>query len=265
MRCGTYGCAATRTRRRWASGRGTWRCARTAPRASSCGARPPLARDQGACRWSVARSSARRTPIDADTGELWERIQTEFHANQRAIVESLDGLGALAPELDVDTAADLLWTLNHPEVWVRPCAGGAGRPSASSDGWATPSSAQLLAGRLRPLGCPVRPPAEVRDRGSLTVRRAFATRSLGSMENLIDGKAIAARFRAEWRCAWRGSRSARRDGGPRRGDQSATTRPEQGLRAQQGARLPVPSGCIRRCTHCPRTPRRRTCSSSFRT
>ena len=62
----------------------------------------------------VIRSAA---PIDPDIGALWSRIQTEFHANQRVIVESLREVGALDPALDVDRAADILWTLNHPNLW----------------------------------------------------------------------------------------------------------------------------------------------------
>ena len=62
----------------------------------------------------VIRSAA---PIDPDIGALWSRIQTEFHANQRVIVESLREAGALDPALDVDRAADILWTLNHPNLW----------------------------------------------------------------------------------------------------------------------------------------------------
>lgn len=62
----------------------------------------------------VIRSAA---PIDPDTAALWRRIQTEFHANQRVIVESLDDKRALAPGLEVDRATDILWTLNHPNTW----------------------------------------------------------------------------------------------------------------------------------------------------
>jgi AcrR family transcriptional regulator len=62
----------------------------------------------------VVRSAA---PIDPDIAELWSRIQTEFHANQRVIVESLNARNALRPGLDVDRATDILWTLNHPSVW----------------------------------------------------------------------------------------------------------------------------------------------------
>jgi AcrR family transcriptional regulator len=62
----------------------------------------------------VIRTAA---PADPDIAALWSRIQTEFHANQRVIVESLDAKGALKPGLGVERAADILWTLNHPDVW----------------------------------------------------------------------------------------------------------------------------------------------------
>jgi AcrR family transcriptional regulator len=56
-------------------------------------------------------------PVEPDTGALWERIQTEFHANQRVIVERLAERKALRRGLDADRATDILWTLNHPDVW----------------------------------------------------------------------------------------------------------------------------------------------------
>jgi AcrR family transcriptional regulator len=56
-------------------------------------------------------------PVEPDAGALWERIQTEFHANQRVIVERLAERKALRRGLDVDRATDILWTLNHPDVW----------------------------------------------------------------------------------------------------------------------------------------------------
>ena len=62
----------------------------------------------------VIRSAA---PIDPDIGALWSRIQSEFHANQRLIVESLDDKGALSAGLDVERATDILWTINHPNLW----------------------------------------------------------------------------------------------------------------------------------------------------
>ena len=54
---------------------------------------------------------------DPESEALWGRIQTEFHAVLRVIVESLDEKGALAPGLDVDRATDILWSLSHPSLW----------------------------------------------------------------------------------------------------------------------------------------------------
>jgi AcrR family transcriptional regulator len=62
----------------------------------------------------VIRAAA---PTDPDIDALWNRIQTEFHANQGVIVESLAEKNALSPDLDVDRATDILWTLNHPNLW----------------------------------------------------------------------------------------------------------------------------------------------------
>jgi hypothetical protein len=63
---------------------------------------------------SVIRNAA---IVDADIDELLKRISTDFHANQQTIVASLAALGALRPGLEVAQAADILWALNHPDVW----------------------------------------------------------------------------------------------------------------------------------------------------
>ena len=62
----------------------------------------------------VIRTAA---PLEPDIGALWDRINTEYHANQRAIVESVATKGALRDGLDVERATDILWTLNHPGTW----------------------------------------------------------------------------------------------------------------------------------------------------
>jgi AcrR family transcriptional regulator len=62
----------------------------------------------------VIRSAA---PLDPAIGELWSRIQSDFHDNQRSVVKALDKRRGLRPGLDVDRAADILWMLNHPDVW----------------------------------------------------------------------------------------------------------------------------------------------------
>ena len=54
---------------------------------------------------------------DIELAALWKRIQTEFYDNQRAIVERLQANNALRPGLEVDRGADILWTLNHPDLY----------------------------------------------------------------------------------------------------------------------------------------------------
>jgi AcrR family transcriptional regulator len=56
-------------------------------------------------------------PTDPELATLWARIQTDFYDVQRAIVESLDRKNALKDGLGAERAADILWTLNHPDVW----------------------------------------------------------------------------------------------------------------------------------------------------
>jgi AcrR family transcriptional regulator len=63
----------------------------------------------------VLRSAA---PVDPEVEALWRLIQTDFYGNQRVVVESVAAKGALQPGLDVDRATDILWTLNHPDVWL---------------------------------------------------------------------------------------------------------------------------------------------------
>ena len=76
-----------------------------------------LARRQGA-RGRVSSASIRdAAPVDEDIAALWGGIQSEFYEKQRAIVASLAGQARCAPGLDVAAATDLLWTLNHPDVW----------------------------------------------------------------------------------------------------------------------------------------------------
>ena len=62
----------------------------------------------------VIRSAA---SADAEIGELWQRIQTDYRENQRAIVAQLAKRKALSPGLNIERAADILWTINHPNTW----------------------------------------------------------------------------------------------------------------------------------------------------
>jgi AcrR family transcriptional regulator len=84
-------------------------------------------------------------PSDPAIGALWDLIQSDFYVNQRTIVESLDRKHALAPGLDVTLAADLLWTLNHPDIWLL-LVGQRGWTPEQFETWlADTACAQLLA------------------------------------------------------------------------------------------------------------------------
>jgi AcrR family transcriptional regulator len=89
----------------------------------------------------VIRTAA---PTDDDIGALWDRIQTEFHANQRVIVERLAANKALKRGLGIDRATDILWTLNHPDVWQLLVRERGWAPDEWERWFADTSCAQLL-------------------------------------------------------------------------------------------------------------------------
>lgn len=82
---------------------------------------------------------------DPELGALWERIQREFHENQRAVVRSLHRKRALRPGLGVASATDILWTLNHPAVYRLLVRERGWRPARYEEWFAQAASAQLLA------------------------------------------------------------------------------------------------------------------------
>jgi len=65
--------------------------------------------------FEVIRSAA---PVDPDIASLWDRIESEFYENQREIVKALQASRSLRRGLEVERAADILWSLNHPDVWL---------------------------------------------------------------------------------------------------------------------------------------------------
>jgi AcrR family transcriptional regulator len=90
---------------------------------------------------AVLRGAA---PSDPEIAELWARIQTDFYENQRAIVQSLDAKHALRSDLDVPRATDLLWTLNHPDVWQLLVRERGWTPEAYERWFAATAASQLL-------------------------------------------------------------------------------------------------------------------------
>lgn len=82
--------------------------------------------------------------VDPDARDLWHLIQTEFHDNQATVVRMLHDQGTLRPGLEVDRAADILWTLNHPDLW-RLLVTDRGWTSEAYETWvADTACAQLL-------------------------------------------------------------------------------------------------------------------------
>ncbi len=82
--------------------------------------------------------------IDPDCRALWELIQADFHANQQTIVDSIHRRGGLRRGLGVARAADILWTLNHPDVWLLLVGECRWSPRAYETWLAQTSCAQLL-------------------------------------------------------------------------------------------------------------------------
>jgi AcrR family transcriptional regulator len=54
---------------------------------------------------------------DSDVAELWHRIETQFRDLLGPLARTFADEGALRPGLDAGRAADVLWALNHPDLW----------------------------------------------------------------------------------------------------------------------------------------------------
>jgi AcrR family transcriptional regulator len=98
-------------------------------------------KERAAAVMDVIRGAA---AADPDVGELWERIQSDFHDNQRAIVQSLHDLHALRRGLGVERGADILWALNHPDLWQLLVVRRGWTPAEYERWFLETASAQLL-------------------------------------------------------------------------------------------------------------------------
>jgi AcrR family transcriptional regulator len=54
-------------------------------------------------------------PADPEIASLWDQFMRDFYENQQLVIEGLDQDGVLVP--DADRATDILWTINHPNVY----------------------------------------------------------------------------------------------------------------------------------------------------
>jgi AcrR family transcriptional regulator len=83
-------------------------------------------------------------PVDPDIAALWELIQTDFYDNQRTIVKALQKTKSLRRGLDETRATDILWTLNHPDVWLLLVGRRGWTPEEFEKWFADTTCAQLL-------------------------------------------------------------------------------------------------------------------------
>ena len=105
--------------------------------------RAQLTRRQGADRRGPGDDSQRRSHRP-DIDALWNLIQTDFYDNQRTIVQTLHRKKALRPGLDVTRATDILWTLNHPDMWQLLVGRRAWTPEQYEKWFADTACSQLL-------------------------------------------------------------------------------------------------------------------------
>ncbi|MEW6154774.1 MAG: helix-turn-helix domain-containing protein [Actinomycetota bacterium] len=111
--------------------------------AASCGVKRRIGALLG-----VIRDAA---PSDDEIGDLWSLIQSDFYANQGAIVTTLHQAGALVDGLDVARATDILWTLNHPDVWLL-LVGQRGWTPEGFETWLGDTAIDQLLRQRRPRG-----------------------------------------------------------------------------------------------------------------
>ena len=102
-----------------------------------------VVKQRAAAVMEVIRTAA---PLDVDIDALWSRIQSEFYENQRAVVQGLAEQRALLPGLDVARATDILWTLNHPDVWQL-LTRSRGWAAADYERWLGDTACEQLLGR----------------------------------------------------------------------------------------------------------------------
>ncbi len=105
-----------------------------------------IVKQRAAALMEVIRSAA---PTDPDIQELWSRIQTDFYEIQRPIVEALRRSKALRLDLDVTRGTDILWTLNHPNVWQLLVAQRGWTPEQYEQWFGDTTCSQLLNRRAR--------------------------------------------------------------------------------------------------------------------
>jgi AcrR family transcriptional regulator len=87
--------------------------------------------------------------VDPDSAALWALIQTDFYDNQRAVIEAIQDRGGLRPDLGPGRATDILWSLNHPDLWLL-LVGDRGWSPESFEAWFADTACQQLLAAVPP-------------------------------------------------------------------------------------------------------------------
>jgi AcrR family transcriptional regulator len=94
---------------------------------------------------SILRTIRSAAAVEPDAAALWALIQSDFYDNQRALIVAINDRRGLRAGLDVDRATDILWTLNHPDVWLLLVGDRGWSPEQFETWFADTTCAQLLA------------------------------------------------------------------------------------------------------------------------
>jgi AcrR family transcriptional regulator len=85
--------------------------------------------------------TVRRAADDApDVAELWSTLQNNRHAGAKMVIDRVRTLGPLAPQLDTETATDILWIFNDPAHYAA---------LVLQRGWREDTFRRWLAGSMR--------------------------------------------------------------------------------------------------------------------
>jgi AcrR family transcriptional regulator len=87
---------------------------------------------------------------DPEVADVWNQLEAQRLTGMRRIAEQLKNLGGMRPELSIEEAGDILWTVNSLAVYHMLVVQRAWSPERYRDWIASTNTRALLPGRRRP-------------------------------------------------------------------------------------------------------------------
>jgi len=87
---------------------------------------------------------------DPEVADVWNQLEAQRLTGMRRIAEQLKNLGGMRPELSVEEAGDILWTVSSLAVYHMLVLQRAWSPERYRDWIASTNTRALLPGRRRP-------------------------------------------------------------------------------------------------------------------